>query len=544
MKYLRNLTTLATLTLACASLPAQNQTFDRSDLYAEQKAAQGFLEAADTALSKAEESVEREFYRVGLTYTFTAKVRLIKAERYLEGHPGRIAQLKRSIWYDESAERKKLNDAFKPVREYFFELKAREETLDTRLSQLFGEAYRRRAAALEDAGGRFIKGEDAALDVLEGFEDGGTVSAEIEAEAAGNGAPSTDTPAADTQGKAREFAELIERILANPDVPEDVKARLRDWFERWKQAQIDGDHAAQGKLITEFFGTLLRELPAYLSLEDGEALSEFVSNPLAYYHPQPGGGGELPFDAPEADPVLAAAGQLLASDDLTAQQKQALWGDVQAASRAEAARSPTREQAAAKLRERIINQHGDALSETKRKRATSHNPPPADTATVTTESGETAEMQRDERGMWTVETSTGDTIIIGPNMEGIQRAYIGGDGKKLLEERKVSVAVGEDNVARLQTGDSRSWNLRVTTRGEISPDGKAQFALEDLDDAGPFTLGNWELLDRSNTVLASSTDEIFNVQFPDSGQYVVRANGQTDWGSSFQIDQRLSISLD
>lgn len=470
--------------LARAQMNAQNE-FSKDFLEREQAQMLAYLRDAEDDFSRARSSAGNRFYSTAIAYSFSGKVKLTKAERFMEDHPARIALLSNSIWYDEEEEQKLLKDAFAKVKDFHYKLKQIEGGMDQDFAMVLGDGYRKlvqefKEAAAEAKRKAKLSGDESALDKLDlEYGDRSVIEKkveEIEEESGGsrtgperpiNGGgfrpsrmgPSVN-PASRLSPEAAQFRQLIEQMLADPNIPESVKARLRKTLSTLDS--VASDPAKVREVISQF----LRE--------NGDLIQENTT--------------------PEQRAMFAQAARSMGLDPaaLRALEMQKVAGP----------------------------------------------------------DGQMWDQETLEGGVKVLTGPDGQRIVIGPDLQGVQKVYIGGEGKNLVEEVKLKFAVGEDGSTQIEDKTVRGWDLRIreaVERRQMASDGSSlqtQFILDEPQNRGNLKITQWTLTAPSGATTARGDSDEFSVSFQESGVYTVSVVGETEWGSRFEVSQPTNINLE
>lgn len=125
---------------------------------------------------------------------------------------------------------------------------------------------------------------------------------------------------------------------------------------------------------------------------------------------------------------------------------------------------------------------------------------------------------------------------------GIGTRYIGGRGMRLVSETEEFIQLSAGGWDRT-TGETREWQFNITPNESAVDDGrKFDFRLEEQRRAGRITDVRWIVLKEGRPV-AEGQSESGSATLTESGVYIIRFTGKTDWGSPFQIQSQVEIVL-
>ena len=139
--------------------------------------------------------------------------------------------------------------------------------------------------------------------------------------------------------------------------------------------------------------------------------------------------------------------------------------------------------------------------------------------------------------------------------KGVDKAYVGGKGNRLVRETKVTVRAapspGEANTYKVtkNPGESRSWAFVVApvagSEKKASGSYTIAVALSDKSGATGFSVSKWDISGPGGSPsLDGSSGPQVTATFSQSGTYTVQVSGTTDWGSTFSIKSSLKIGVD
>ncbi len=144
----------------------------------------------------------------------------------------------------------------------------------------------------------------------------------------------------------------------------------------------------------------------------------------------------------------------------------------------------------------------------------------------------------------------GNPITVDPDWEngeqkGVKREYLGGKGARITVEakvvRKIVQATGSNWTVRVNPGETRSWNLSISTGETRVVGSSAQLTLTLIDAGGQtdFVVKSWDVTSSSgakaNVTPASTNPAEATASFTQDGEYIFTVTGETGWGSPFRI---------
>ena len=139
--------------------------------------------------------------------------------------------------------------------------------------------------------------------------------------------------------------------------------------------------------------------------------------------------------------------------------------------------------------------------------------------------------------------------------KGVDKVYVGGKGKRLTRETKVTVratpSAGKANTYEVTktAGESRSWAFVVApvpgSEKKAAGSLTIALALTDRNGGSGYTVGKWDITSPAGAPSVSATSGTqATATFSASATYSITVSGTTDWGSSFTITTSLPVGVE